>query len=404
MAASAVVPDREDLAIDQTAVVESLAIAPVVPADTDSPSFVREERVEPGDTFAHLLERLGADDAQSFEFLRTSREAQPMFRQLRAGKTVTARTTGDGRLLSLSFPLNNRDGVLVIERDGDRLNVAQRSLQFDTRVLMASGEIRSSLFGATDAIGLPDAVTMQLAEIFSADIDFHRDLRRGDRFALVYEMQYAQGLAVRSGRILAAEFTNQGKTYRAFSYRTPDGRDGYYGADGKSLRRAFLRSPLEFSRITSGFAMRFHPVLQKWRAHNGVDYGAATGARVKASGDGVIEFAGRQGGYGNVVIIRHAKPYSTLYAHLNGFAPGIRRGVRVGQGDVIGYVGATGLATGPHLHYEFRVNGQFRNPLAAVLPAAIPLEQRELAAFRERIDPLALRLNLIRTGDLASLN
>lgn len=390
--------------IDQTAVVESLAIAPVVPADTDSTSFVREERVEPGDTLAHLLQRLGADDAQAFEFLRTSRDAQPMFRQLRAGKTVTARTSGDGRLLSLSFPLNNRDEALVVERDGDRFGVAQQSLQFDTRLLMASGEIRSSLFGATDAIGLPDAVTMQLAEIFGGHIDFHRDLRRGDRFALVYEMMYAQGRPVRSGRILAAEFTNQGKTYRAFNYRAPDGREGYYGADGQSLRRAFLRSPLEFSRISSGFAMRFHPVLKKWRAHNGIDYAAATGTRVKASGDGVVEFAGRQTGYGNVVVIRHAKPYSTLYAHLNGFAPGIRRGARVVQGDVIGYVGATGLATGPHLHYEFRVNGQFRNPMTAVVPAASPLDQRELVAFRERIDPLASRLNLIRTVDLASLH
>ncbi|PIV71803.1 MAG: peptidase M23, partial [Rhodocyclales bacterium CG17_big_fil_post_rev_8_21_14_2_50_68_7] len=174
--------------------------------------------------------------------------------------------------------------------------------------------------------------------------------------------------------------------------------------DGKSIRKAFLRSPLEFSRVTSGFAMRFHPVLRKWRAHNGIDYGASIGTRVRTTADGVVEFAGRKNGYGNVVVVKHAGRYSTLYAHLNGFSPAARRGARVAQGDVIGYVGATGLVTGPHLHYEFRVDGQYRNPLAMALPNAAPLAAPEIAAYREQVEPLLSRLNLIRSGSLALLD
>lgn len=261
------------------------------------------------------------------------------------------------------------------------------------------------MFGASDAAGIPDSVATQVADIFGGDIDFHRDLRKGDRFAVIYESVNHLGRAVRSGRILAAEFVNNGKTYRAAWFADDaDGErtGGYYTAEGKNIRKAFLRSPLEFSRITSGFtSARFHPVLQKWRAHRGVDYGAPMGTRVKATGNGVVEFVGIQGGYGKVVILRHQGRYTTLYGHLSGFASGLRKGSRISQGDVIAFVGATGLASGPHLHYEFRVGDVHQNPLAITLPSAPPLMPQQLVKFQTQIGAHLARLDLIRGFNLA---
>jgi murein DD-endopeptidase MepM/ murein hydrolase activator NlpD len=268
---------------------------------------------------------------------------------------------------------------------------------------MKSGVIRSSLFAATDAAAIPDSIAMQIADIFGGDIDFHRGLRKGDQFSIVYEQLTLNGRPVRVGRVLAADFRNQSKSHRAVWYSGADGKGGYYGADGKNLRKAFLRSPLEYSRISSGFGMRHHPFLQTWRAHNGVDYAAPAGTRVRAVGDGVIDFVGAQGGYGNVIIVRHPGNVTTVYAHLMGFTRGLRKGANVAQGDIIGAVGQSGWATGPHLHYEFRTSGQARNPLAVVLPAALPIDPGEMKAFRGQADPLAARLDMIGQGDLALL-
>jgi murein DD-endopeptidase MepM/ murein hydrolase activator NlpD len=251
---------------------------------------------------------------------------------------------------------------------------------------------------------MPDGVTMQIADIFSGDVDFHRDLRKGDRFAVVYEAFHHNGRLLKSGRVLAAEFVNDRKALRAVWFDDAEqGRGGYFAPDGKNLRKAFLRSPLEFSRVTSGFAMRFHPILQQWRAHKGVDYGAPTGTRVRATADGVVDFAGTQGGYGKVVILRHHGGITTAYAHLNGFAGDVRRGARVAQGDTIGFVGATGWATGPHLHYEFRVNDQHRNPLTIAMPAAEPVPAERMPAFTVAARRLAGQLELLADVRLAAL-
>ena len=236
---------------------------------------------------------------------------------------------------------------------------------------MKSGVIRSSLFAATDDASIPDSIAMQLGDVFSGDIDFHRDLRKGDRFSVIYELHYLGGRPVRAGRVLAAEFTNNGKTFRAVHFG-----NGYYAPDGKNLRKAFMRSPLEFSRVSSGFGMRRHPIAQAWRKHEGIDYAAPTGTRVRAVGDGVVEHAGAKGGYGNVVILRHHGQYATVYAHLSRIS--VRKGARVAQNDTIGAVGQTGWATGPHLHYEFRVAGQARNPFSIAMPAANPVAQQDL--------------------------
>jgi murein DD-endopeptidase MepM/ murein hydrolase activator NlpD len=320
---------------------------------------------------------------------------------LRAGSLVTAETRAGeraGELVWMRFPVS-REGLARVERVGEKLVVSEQRAAVAVRRELKSAVIRTSLFGAADAAGIPDGVAMQLADVFGGDIDFHRELRAGDRFSVLYEMHTLEGRPLRSGRVLAAEFVNQGKTYRALRYA-----EGYYAPGGKNLRKALLRSPLDFSRVSSGFGMRRHPFLQSWRAHQGVDYAAPTGTRVRAVSDGIVEFAGRNGGYGNVVVLRHQGHYSTLYAHLSGFARGVRAGARVSQGDSVGSVGQTGWATGPHLHYEFRIAGVARNPLSVALPAAAPLALHEMDAFQHHATPLVAQLDLLARLPLAALD
>lgn len=404
VAAFGTAPDSAEIKDYQRTVIEPLALV-TDEAATEEGIFVRAERIQRGDTVAALLSRLGVQDEAAFAWLRQQAATQALFRQLRPGKTVTAKTTEAGELLALTFPLNGSgDNVLQVERRDGRLQAAEQALSLAPQLVMKSGEIRTSLFAATDAIDMPDSIAIQMADLFSGDIDFHRDLRKGDMFSVVYELLLDEGRPARSGRILAAEFINNGKAYRAIWFAGKDGQ-GYYTSDGKNIRKAFLRSPLEFSRITSGFSSgRFHPILQTWRAHKGVDYGAPIGTRVKATGDGVVEFVGRQGGYGNLVVISHHGRFTTHYGHLNGFAAGIRKGGRVSQGDIIGYVGRTGWATGPHLHYEFRINNVHQNPLALNLPSAPPLAPAQLAAFQQFAAPLVHRLDRIQGLDLALID
>jgi murein DD-endopeptidase MepM/ murein hydrolase activator NlpD len=376
------------------ALVETLAFDVERSLVPDSTGYVREERYQRGDTPSALLFRLGI--AQE-EVQRLQRFSSPLLRALRPGLTVTAEIDAGGRLLWLSH-LGARDALVMVRREGEGFRASADRAPLETRVLLRSGVIRSSLFAATDAANIPDSIAVQLGEIFGGDIDFYRDLRRDDRFSVVYEMSYLQGRPVRAGRVLAAEFVNNGRSLRATNYA-----GAYYTPDGKSLRKAFLRSPLEFSRISSGFASRMHPILREWRAHRGIDYAAPTGTLVRAAGDGVVELAGRQAGYGNVVILRHHGQYSTLYAHLNGFAKGLRRGSRIAQGEPVGSVGQTGWATGPHLHYEFRVAGVQRNPLTLALPAAQPVAPQEMDGFRRHVAAFVAQLDQLAIGNLAAL-
>lgn len=367
---------------------------------------VREIRIQRGDTVAGLLSSADIRDAAFLDFLHRSREAEQIFRQLVPGRTITLNVSATGELRALTFPLNGgKDKVLSISRSQNGLTAEINALQTESIVTMQTAVISHSLFGAADDAGIPDAVTNQLADIFGGDIDFHRDLRKGDRFSVVYETSSHLGRPIRTQRILAAEFINSGRTFRAFWYEDKEGEGGYYTQDGNSVRKAFLRSPLEFSRISSGFSTaRYHPVLQEIRAHRGIDYAAAVGTRVRATGDGVIELAGSQGGYGKVVMIRHAGDKTTVYGHLSGFAPSIRKGTRVAQGDVIGYVGATGLATGPHLHYEFRIAGIHRNPLSVTLPPAAPLAQTAIPSFRAHAEQQLARIAEIRHSQTIMLD
>ena len=402
VAAFGIAPDTMVEKVTFNNVIEELQLPTLTPSADPTQTFAREERIQRGDTVASLLARLQIVDPEATEVLRNNKQAQALY-QLIPGKTVRATADASGKLVGLRYL--NSGNLVSVNRIDDAFVVKQEIVELERRVMMKSAEIRNSLFGATDAAGLSDTVATQIAEIFSTDIDFHRDLRKGDRFSVVYEVFYDRGEPVKSGRVLAAEFINQGKTYKAMYFNYADNEGGYYTADGKNLRKQFLRSPLEFSRITSGFTnARFHPVLQTWRAHKGIDYGAATGTRVKATADGVVDIAGRQGGYGNVVVLRHQSKYTTWYGHLSAISKGLRKGKRVAQGEVIGFVGATGLASGPHLHYEFRINDVHQNPLRVAMPAAPPISPELRPRFEQTAKLYSERLDLLRTTNLAGLD
>lgn len=387
-----------DPTIQQT-VVEEVKVTPVE-ANNDNGVFWRSERLQRGDSISRILTRLQVKDAEAERFMLQGDAAHSLL-QLKAGQSVAALTTESGALVNLRFNDVNGQEVLI-SRQNNQLQLTRRAPELHSRPVMKSGVIQSSLFAATDKADLPDSVSAQLVEIFGTQIDFHRDLQRGDRFTIVYEQLNDEGEAAKAGKILAAEFINSGKTYRAVYFANQEGKGGYYSADGKSLKQAFLRSPLEFSRISSGFTVaRFHPILQQWRAHKGVDYAAPIGTKIKVTADGVVEFVGQQSGYGNVISIRHQGKYSTLYGHMSGFASGMRKGTRVSQGDVIGYVGMTGWATGPHLHYEFKVDNVQQDPLKVALPNNVPLEPRNMMAFRQVSSDMMHRLSLLRNTNLA---
>lgn len=356
----------------------------------------RSETTRSSDTADTLLKRLGVIDPQAAAYLRADAQAQSALLG-RTGRNVTAEVNERQGLLKLSArwsPVD--DGTfkrLTIEKtvSGFRSQVETLPLVVNTR--LASGVINSSLFAATDDARLPDSIATQIAEIFSGDIDFYRALRKGDRFSVVYETLEGDGEPMRAGRVLSAEFVNAGKPFQAMWFKDPvaPGKGGYYTLAGESLRRAFLASPLEFSRVTSGFKMRFHPILQTWRAHLGVDYAAATGTPVRSVGDGTVDFAGVQGGFGNVVMVKHRNNQTTVYAHLSRI--NVKKGQNVSQGQNIGAVGATGWATGPHLHFEFRVNGVHHDPLTIarqseavpVSTAAKPLFDKAAQSVRAQL-------------------
>jgi murein DD-endopeptidase MepM/ murein hydrolase activator NlpD len=403
MAAFGIAPNTslEELPVQQ--VVLGLELPEIQPSYDADMTFWRQERIQSGDTIATLLSRLEVNNQEAVNFLRDARDMKAMH-QLVPGKTIHVQTTAAGELLLLRyFPGGSEQ--LVMEKNGDVFKPSARPAKLETHIQMKSGVINSSLFAAVDSAGVPESVATQIVDILASEIDFHRDLRKGDRFTVVYDSLYGNGEPARAGRVLAVEFVNQGTPYRALYFQVENGESGYYTPDGKSLKKAFLRSPLEFSRISSGFSSgRFHPILKTWRAHKGIDYAAPTGTGVKAAADGTVAFAGWQGGYGNVIILQHQGSYSTVYGHLSAFAKGLRKGQHVRQGDIIGRVGATGMATGPHLHYEFRFKDVQRDPLKVAMPTANPIAPKHMASFYEYTKSSMARLDMLRGTSLAFLD
>ena len=384
-------PDPAELPVRMvTYPVESLA-ENLVLGELEAPGFslFRSEQVRSSDTPESLLQRLGVADPAAAAFMRSD---TPVRQNVlgRTGRIVSAETTDDHRLVRLTVrwvPDDSGDfRRLVVERAGDKFSSRIETARLTTSSRLAGGIIHSSLFAATDASNIPDSVAVQVAELFSGNIDFRRALRKGDRFSVVYETREADGEPLASGRVLSAEFVNNGKKHEAIWFQEPGAAKGaYYTLDGESMRRAYLTSPVEFSRVTSGFKMRMHPILKTWRAHLGTDFAAPTGTPVRTVGDGVVEFAGVQHGFGNVVFVKHRNQHVTVYAHLSRID--VRQGQSVEQGETLGAVGATGWATGPHLHFEFRVNGVHQDPqtIVAQSEAAAPVS----AAARPAFDRLA---------------
>jgi murein DD-endopeptidase MepM/ murein hydrolase activator NlpD len=407
-AAFGIAPQTLPLNVPAVEITEDVALPPISAAESSSIStqdspLLQFDQVRRDDTLSTLLERMNIRNPEAISFLRTARDAQALATQLRPGRTLLTKTTESGELLELQFQLDINH-ALIVKKTANGYVAEEMPLTLENRVIVKSAEIRSSLFAATDEAGIPDQIAIKVANIFSSDIDFNTDLRRGDRFTVIYEASYSNGELIKTGRVLSTEFTNNGKMHDAVLYKVAEGKESYYTPEGKSLQKAFLRSPLEFSRISSGFSLaRFHPVLNKWRAHEGVDYAAPIGTRVRAVSDATVTFVGTQNGYGNVIMLQHTNGISTVYGHLSRFAVGLHRGQKVSQGDDIGYVGMTGLATGPHLHYEFRINGEHHDPLTVALPTAIPLPAEQLAAFSSYSKPLLEQLALLRGSNLASL-
>ena len=403
-------PDAADLPVRQ--VLEAVQALPALSAKSHADALAdfsfklfRTESTRGSDTANSLLKRLNLDDPAAAAFLRTDANAQLVLAG-RPGKNVTVEATENQQLLKLSMRWPTDDEAvfkrLVIERTGAAgFSSRIESAAYTRSARLASATLRTTLFAATDDAGIPDDVGVQIAEIFSGDIDFRNGLRKGDHFNVVYETLEADGEALRTGRVLSAEFVKGAKTYQAMWYQAPGQQTGgYYTFDGRSLRRAYLTSPVEYSRISSGFAMRFHPVLQTWRAHNGTDFAAPLGTPARTIGDGVVEFAGVQNGYGNVVFVKHRNNQETVYAHLSEI--NVQQGQSVSQGQTVGLVGATGWATGPHLHFEFRVDGAQQDPqLLAQMGGAGPLPTTALPHFRQLASGVKTQLQAAASIDLS---
>lgn len=372
--------------------------APVSPAASPWTRVI----VKPGETLSKLFESQGLPVMDWVAIVRLGGDAQRL-KQLRAGDELHFRKGPEG-LAELTYAFDEAR-TLQVSRTDTGFEAIVVEAELDRRPTYAMGTIKTSFWDAGKAAGLPDGLIIELSEIFGYDVDFVQDLRVGDRFTVIYDDVYKNGKKLRAGAILAAEFVNQGNALRAVRYVDPQGNAGFYAAGGQSLRKAFIRSPLSIERVTSSFSLgRRHPVLNKIRAHLGTDYGARSGTPIKATGDARVAFMGWKGGYGRVVILKHGSSIETLYAHLSKFRSGLKVGSRVQQGQVIGYVGASGLATGPHLHYEFRINGVHRDPRKVTLPRANAMPRQYLDHFKASSTPLLTQLDSLSRSQVAQAN
>ncbi|EKU81267.1 M23 family metallopeptidase [Massilia timonae] len=400
-----IAPDPSDLPV--TSVAQDLELPnladQIAALQQDEQQFIHEERIRRGDSLGSLFTRLGIEDAQAQKFVRSDKLAKRLL-SLQTGKRIQAETDENGLLLSMRATVSDgKSGearTITVQRKGEEFVALEAPAKLERRIEMRSREITSSLYAATDANvdggSIPDSIVGQIIEMFSTNIDFRSDVKRGDRFNVVYETFWLDGELIKTGRILAGEFVNRGTSYQSVWYEDPVSKQGgYYSLDGKSLKKAFLKSPLQYSRVSSGFSMRVHPISGKFKAHKGVDFAAATGTPIRAVADATVDFAGNGNGYGNMVVLKHWSNYSTAYAHMSRIAPGMRKGAKISQGQVIGYVGSTGWSTGPHLHYEFRVAGVAKDPNKFKSLAQQPLNQAELARFRMAAAEMNHRFSLM---------
>lgn len=360
--------------------------------------------VSEGDTLSKLFALGGYNDKVMYSVLGSGNKNKALTR-IFPGESIAFLNDDDEQLERIRLERSPLETVFLNRQDDNSFITEVITREPEVEIAYAEGVIDSSLFLAGDKAGMSQSQIMGLANIFGWDVDFALDIRKGDSFSLVYEKLFIDGKKYKNGRILAANFSNQGRNLEAVLFTDHNGTSNYYTPSGESMRKAFIRTPVDFARISSHFNLkRKHPVLHKIRAHKGTDYAASRGTPIKATGDGKIIHAGRKGGYGNSVIIQHGQKITTLYAHMSKFARNVKSGKRVKQGQIIGYVGSTGLASGPHLHYEFRVNGVHKNPVRVRLPHAKPIPNSELAQFALQTDPLLAQLQTLQENYRLALN
>jgi Membrane proteins related to metalloendopeptidases len=390
----AAIPLPEVTYTDHLQDIESAATPPFGDsAATETAETWEIVTIQPDDNLSLIFKRKDVS-LQDLDSVMSLGKDTAALKKLMPGDELRLRHAA-GRLEALEYEINLTDTIRV-EREGQRFIAETVSAILETKVSQASSVITDSLFLAAQRSGLSDNLTMQLIELFGWDIDFALDIRNGDQFFIVYEERFRDGVKVQDGQILAAEFINQDKHIRAVRYTHADGYSSYYNDAGFSMRKTFLRTPVNFTRISSRFSLsRKHPILNTIRAHKGVDYAAPIGTPVKATADGIVAFAGSNGGYGREIILRHGEKYNTVYGHLSKYARGISAGKRIKQGQIIGYVGMSGLATGPHLHYEFQINGVHHNPLNVELPKAMGIPENEKNDFLAQTRPLFAQLDVI---------
>jgi murein DD-endopeptidase MepM/ murein hydrolase activator NlpD len=390
---------KESLVINT--VTQTLA-TPTLTSDTQAQNLTRFEVIRSGDTLGRVLSRMGIADNELQQFIQRDATAKKLY-ELSPGRILNASSDEDGNISQLSYISNGGEEIRV-DRQAQQLRAYAASVATSTQTVMKSGRINSSFFAATDAVDLPDGITQQLIDLFSSRVDFHHKLQKGDQFAVIYEAEVHQGSVVKPGKILAAQFVNNGATHSAMWFADGSDQGSYYTLDGASLKQGFINNPVKFSRISSGFSMRFHPVLYAWKQHKGVDYAAPTGTNVHVTADGVVTRVARDGGYGNFVEVKHEGKYSTLYGHLSAFAAGLKPGQVVKQDDIIGEVGQTGRATGPHLHYEFKISGTQVDPLKVAMPQGKKLSSQQLAAFAPLARTTKHQLAIAGQVELAQLD
>ncbi|MBK6618230.1 MAG: peptidoglycan DD-metalloendopeptidase family protein [Nitrosomonas sp.] len=397
-----IMPDASFQKASEERVVYPLTLPENLATSDPDMTFWHQESIRRGDTIHAILDRLNISRQDKLDILNTSRTSEALHK-LKPGEIVHAETRPDGGLLLLRYFYGNGKQLQIEKVDGV-FELNELSSQHDNTTLqISSGVITHSLFAAVSDVGLPSQIASQMIDIFASNIDFHRGLHKGDHFTVIYESHQDESGQTQPGRILAVEFSNKGKPYRAIYFKA-EGQGDYYTPSGDNLHKPFLMAPLKFSRISSGYTdNRYHPILKRWRAHKGIDYAAPAGTEIMATADGSVKYKGQQAGYGNLIVLQHAGPYSSAYGHLSSFVSHLKPGQRVKQGDIIGYVGSTGMATGPHLHYELRVNGIQQDPTKIVMPAAPSINKKYRAAFQKQSREMLAILELPHNTEMASL-
>lgn len=356
--------------------------------------------VEAGDTIKGLLRKSQIDSNDINQFVYKTKDAKKFF-DLKVGQEITIERDQSNQLLRVLVSNDNYKTLQVKKDTKGVFQISETEKDYKLVKRYVAGKINSSLSQSAKKVGLSSSQVNQLTNIFAWDIDFKYDLKQGDTFSAVFEQKVIDDKIVGTGDMVAAEFNLRGKKYTAYLHEM-NGQKKYYTEDGQSLQKAFLRNPIDFARISSKFSgTRLHPVFKKIKSHKGTDYAAATGTPIKNTGDGVVTFVGQQNGYGNVVMIDHGRGYSTVYAHMSKFKQGVKVGSKVNQGDVVGFVGSTGYATGPHLHYEFKINGIAQNSLTVDLPTAQPLNKAQMAQFKNEVRTVAINMNMIKGATFA---